>query len=297
LRRDVFERILVPLDGSPAAEVALAFVDMIPGRQVTLLQVVPDSGVPMYGGTSAGEVWRTTQETEANAYLSQVGAPLRRQDHELATVTAFGDPADWIIAHGGDADLIVMTTHGRGAGGRALFGSVADRVARQAPTPTLLVRADQGRAAAIVTRILVPLDGSDMAREALPLAAALARELGVPVHLVRVIDDDVVRASVVAGAIAAQAYAQKVEAVRLAATEELAAAAAALRDQGIEASTEVLSGFPAAALLEVIAATDLIVMTTHGRGGIQRLLLGSVAETLVREATAPVLLLRAGASG
>jgi nucleotide-binding universal stress UspA family protein len=292
----MFERILVPLDGSQAAEIALAFVDLLPSRQVKLLQVVPDTGVPLYGGTSAGEEWRTAQEAEAIAYLSRVGMPLRRQGREIVTVTAFGDPADWIIAHGGDADLIVMTTHGRGTGGRTLFGSVADRVTRHAQTPILLVRADQGRAAAIVTRILVPLDGSDTAQEALPLAATLAGELGVPVHLVRVVDDDLVRASVVAGAIVAQAYAQKAEALRREAAAELEAAARTLRDQGLDVSTEVLSGSPATALLDAIAPTDLVVMTTHGRGGIRRWLLGSVADKLVREATAPVLLVRAGTS-
>ena len=144
-----------------------------------------------------------------------------------------------------------------------------------------------------MARVIVPLDGSTLADRALPVAAAVARDLGVPIHLLRVLDDDLVRASVEAGIAAAATYAKSRDDARREAREDLEARAQTLRNQDITASNELLSGSPAVALLDAIAPADLVVMTTHGRSGVRRWLLGSVADKLVREANAPVLLVRA----
>jgi nucleotide-binding universal stress UspA family protein len=243
------------------------------------------------------EWWRTNREAAARAYLERAGEGLRQQGRVVEPAFVFGDPADWIIAFAGDADLIVMTTHGRGAAERALFGSVADRVARHAPVPTLLIRGhDAAAGPPRVARVIVPLDGSALAARALPVAASVARDLGVPIHLVRVLDDDVVRASVAAGPAAAGAYARAQEETRRRAEEDLARQAQALRGQDLTASVAILTGRPGEALIDAIAPTDLVVMTTHGRGGVRRWLLGSVADKLVREAAAPVLLVPAAAT-
>lgn len=287
----MMERILVPLDGSVTAEAALAYVELLPSRRVRLLQVESDTQGPLLVSESEWEAWRSAREADAGAYLEQAGERLRQQGRAVESAVAFGDPADWIIASAGDAELIVMTTHGRGAGGRALFGSVADRVARHAPVPTLLVRGHGASAGPPrVARVIVPLDGSALADRALPVAASVARDLGVPIHLLWVLDHDVVRSTVEAGIAAARAYAGAQEDARHRAEENLEEQAQTLRNQDITASAEILTGSPAVALLDAITSTDLVVMTTHGRSGVRRWLLGSVADKLVREAAAPVLL-------
>lgn len=290
----MIDRILVPLDGSEAAEVALGYVALLPSRLVRLLQIEPHTDGPLFADPAEWEEWRATREAEGCAYLEQAGERLRQQSRSVETAFAFGDPADWIIAFAGDADLIVMTTHGRGAAGRVLFGSVADRVARHASVPTLLVRGNNGLATPPqVARVIVPLDGSTLADRALPLAVTAARDLGVPIHLIRVLEDDVVRASVQAGSTAATVYARAQEATQRRAREELETWGRELRNQDVTPSAEILTGNPAVVLLDAIRPDDLVVMTTHGRGGIRRWLLGSVADKLVRAAAAPVLLVPA----
>ena len=171
----------------------------------------------------------------------------------METAFAFGDPADGIIAVAADADLIVMTTQGREATGRVLFGSVADSVARHAPEPDpLSSRRDTRLNRPPVTRVVVPLDGSTLAEQALPVAATVARDLGVPVHLVRVLDVDVVRATVQAGSHAAAAYVRSQEEVQRQGEEYLAERAQELRNQDVTATAEVLLGSPAVTLLDAI---------------------------------------------
>jgi nucleotide-binding universal stress UspA family protein len=288
------DRILVPLDGSATAEAALAYAELLPSAKVRLLQVEPDSKGPAPARESEREAWRAARAADARAYLERVSDTLRQQGRTVETAFEFGDPADWIIASASDADLIVMTTAGRGSGGRALFGAVADRVARHAQTPTLLVRATNAAPGPPrIARVIVPLDGSALAKQALPAAIMLANDLGVPIHLVRVIDTDPVRATVEAGILAGAAYARAQDELRRQAEAELDRQVLALRNQDIAASAEIRAGLPALELLDAIAPTDLVVMTTHGRAGLSRWLLGSVAEKIVREAAAPVMLVRA----
>jgi nucleotide-binding universal stress UspA family protein len=290
----MYERILVPLDGSAAAERALDYVELLPSHRVRLLQVEPNTEGPLLAVPADWEGGQAGREAAAQAYLERVGARLRRQGRIFETAFAMGDPTDWIIAFAGAADLIVMTTHGRGAGARAMFGSVADRVARFAPIPTLLVRGgDRPVAGPPVARVVVPLDGSALAEQALPVATAVAGDLGVPVHLLRVLDVDALRATVQAGIHAAAAYARSEEAVLRHTKAYLTERAQQLRNRDVSATAEVLIGHPAVTLLEAIGPDDLVVMTTHGRGGVRRWMLGSVADKLVREAAAPVLLVRA----
>jgi nucleotide-binding universal stress UspA family protein len=292
----MFDLIVVPLDGSAAAEAALAYAELIPSRRVRLLSVEPDAAPPLAVEEPVWGAWRSHREREVRAFLERAAEPLRRQGRVVETVVAFGDPAGEIVAAATPADLIVMGSHGRGAGDRLRFGSVADRVARHAAAPTLVVRGGARPAAAPpLERLVGPLDGSPLAERALPVAAALAGDLGRPVHLIRVVDVDALRAAVQAGTHAAAAYARSQEVVCRQAEEYLAAQAQHLRDRDLAATTELRTGPPAAELLAAIQPGDLVVLTTHGRGGLRRWLLGSVAEKLVRLAAAPVLLMRSAA--
>jgi len=281
----MIDRILVPLDGSACAEAALAVAEMIPSRRVRLLTV--ESGL-----TPLDELCQTFQE--AKRYLQLAAEPLRRQGRDVETDVAVGEAGQQIVSFAATADLVVMGSHGRGATASLLLGSVAMWVARNAPVPTLIVRGGQQPAATpSLARILVALDGSSLAETALPIAADLASDLGLPLHLVRVVDFDLVRATVEAGVAAANAYAKsQAETVRLA-EEYLSARVQGLRNSDLQATSEVRTGAPARALLDVIRTSDMAVVTTRERGGVARWFLGSVAEELVRHAAGPVLLVRA----
>jgi nucleotide-binding universal stress UspA family protein len=281
----VYERILVPLDGSETAESALAYVALLPSQEVRLLAVESDQ-------TDLSAV--CTAARDCKAYLEAVATSLREHGRDVDTLVTFGNPAEQILALAGAADLVVMGSHGHGGVRRFVLGSVADEVARHAPVPVMIVRGRTVSPPAVqLTRIVVPLDGSDLAEQAVPVAAAVAADLGVPVHLLRVLDVDAVRATVQAGSHAAAAYMRSQEEIQRYAKEYLAEEAQELRNWDLTATSEVLTGSPAVTLLDAIRPDDLVVMTTHGRGGVRRMLLGSVADKLVRAAAAPVLLVRA----
>lgn len=251
-----FDRILVPLDGSERAEAVLRWVRLLPAREIRLLRVCEEEG-----------------EREAvAAYLAQVANELDAPDRAIDARVAVGVPAERIVAEAREASLVVMCTHGAGGGGRLVYGSVADRVARHAPVPTMLLRGgSEPVATEPVRRIVVPLDGSPTAERALPMAATLAAMVGAPIQLITV-DDPADSASVDAN---------------------LAALAIRLRSAGSEVAFQTRSGEPGLELVASLVPGDVVVATTHGRGTARRWQIGSVAENLLRRAPAPVLLVRA----
>jgi nucleotide-binding universal stress UspA family protein len=288
----MFERILIPLDGSPIAEAALAYAELLPSQSVRLLRVEPATG----GSPPGREPDDQAPDIGGKdiAYLERAGADLRRQGRIVEPVVTAGDPAERIIDAASDTDLIVMTTRGLGARERILLGSVAAKVARQGPCPTLLIRrTSPPTAPPSVARVVVPLDGSTLATEAVPTAAEIARTLGVPVHLVQVLEVASPGATLRAGPGATEAYERSWEAARREAETQLDRHVMRLRNQDLMASKEILVGSPRQEILDAIAESDIVVMTPHGHGGIRRLLLGSVADSLVREAPCPVLIVRA----
>ena len=279
----MYERILVPLDGSERAEAAVPFAALIPSQQVRLLHVEPLAVTALRdrAAVTRYDLSRLQRALTAHGYLGQVGEVFRRQGREVDIVVESGDPGDRIVRAGADADLVVMATRGHGAGGRLLFGSVADHVVRHAPAPTLLVRGDVApHGAPSLARIVVPLDGGPLSEHALPAAAMASSTLGLRPHLVHVVDPSLRFDTVGTAERDGKAYL----------TRQLRW----LAGRAVVGTSEVRSGIAARELLAVIRSTDLVVMTTRGLGGVRRLLLGSIAEQLVRHAPGPVLLVRAG---
>ena len=139
--------ILVPLDGSPLAEQALPYAQVLlpPGGELILLEVVenlePIHGMSGWLLVPVEDVQRMF-ERQAHEYLQKAEATLRGEQPHARLEVVSGNPAVEILRVAAErgVDLIVMTTHGRGALGRWVFGSVADRVARSSPVPVLLVR-------------------------------------------------------------------------------------------------------------------------------------------------------------
>jgi nucleotide-binding universal stress UspA family protein len=145
-------------------------------------------------------------------------------------------------------------------------------------------------------RIVVPLDGSEVAERALPHALSLARAIRAPVHLIRVVDiTPLTLVSPVGLGVEQAAYFAALEgldAEEETASEYLEEIRRGLKEFGIDVSIEVDRGLVVPTLLDAVRTQDLLTMTTHGRTGLKRWFFGSVAEELIRRSTAPILLIR-----
>jgi nucleotide-binding universal stress UspA family protein len=292
--------ILVPLDGSPLAEQVLPYAQALlaPGAELTLLDVVeePEAIHGMSGRLLVPvEDAQRMLERQAHEYLQKAEATLRGERPQTRLEVTRGDPATEILRIAAEqrVDLIAMATHGRGALARWVFGSVADRVARSSPVPVLLVRPSAREPQAVVIRrLVVPLDGSPLAEEALPTAQVLATRLGVPIHLITVIDMMRLIPAELGPVVAfdAAVYEETLSQLDAGAAALLAEIRERLERDGLHTSSEVAHGSPFMTVADAVHDGDLIIMTSHGRSGVRRWLLGSVAEKLVREAPVPVVL-------
>ena len=142
----MYKRALVALDGSPVAETIIPFILDIAGPldlEVILLRVLPPAPPVVVEGAAylpAGDP--VAERIDAQEYLAPVAIELRNKGVRVVTEVRGGDPAQEIVAAARDAgaDLIAMSTHGRGGLGRLIFGSVAEAVLREAKIPVLLMR-------------------------------------------------------------------------------------------------------------------------------------------------------------
>lgn len=298
----MLQRPLVPLDASPAAEQVLplaAEVARALQQPLALLSVVTDVREdealnPVDSAQDAALLALTERRLAfAQDYLDTVRARLEEQGVYASVETATGRPADRILeaAHARGSGLIVMATHARSAPERWFLGSVADRVVRTAPVPVLLIRPQgDGPHAPALSHLVVPLDGSAVAEEVLPLVTYLATTLHLPVT--------VVRATSLARLSAYGVDTTVMDALEIAANEYLLGVVARLRESGITARASFAFAHPADAIEAVARGIPgaLIVMGTHGRSGLARALLGSVTDRVVRSSSAPVMVVPRGAA-
>ncbi|HKG24245.1 MAG TPA: universal stress protein [Thermomicrobiales bacterium] len=299
-------RILVPLDGSYLAEQAIPYAVALAGSggEVVFFQASPEAEPRR---DLSGDVKATASEVDRSAH-SATETALRETANRWAPVlatppaidVATGDPAEEILAATErlGCGFVVMASHGRGALSRLAFGSVADRIARASAVPVLIVRPKEDQKdvhTAEVRRLLVPLDGSPLAAEALPVATAIAARLGIPVHLLQAINPATLLAPspVGTGGYGAEVYTEIEDELTAAARENLDEAAKEAGAARVPVTTTVVEGPPVSAIDDAAEAGDLIVMTSHGRSGFRRWLLGSTAEKLVRTGPVPVLLVPA----
>lgn len=188
------------------------------------------------------------------------------------------------------ADLIVMGTHGHRGPARLFLGSVAAELVRVAPCPVLTIReGEEAGDARAFENILAPVDFSDHSEEAVKIAKALAARFGAKLQLLHVINSQTLPA--VYGAATVLEVTERMNSRSLAALRELGEASG-MPDVPVEAT--VLAGPPDLEIANFASEheCDLIVLPTHGRTGLGRLLLGSTAERTVRTAPCPVLVTR-----
>ena len=200
-----------------------------------------------------------------------------------------GEAAAKIVetAEAAGARYIALATHGRSGLKRWRLGSVADRVARTSPMPAVLYRPQpETPFPGTFTRILAPLDGSEFSEIALAEAHPIALATGATIRLLRAVNVFVPLAPMGSG----MAFDQANREAETHAARYLADAAT--RYAGPPYESAVIVGSAGHIILEAAETADLIVMGTHGRGGLPRLALGSVADAVVRGAGKPVMLVR-----
>ncbi len=184
------------------------------------------------------------------------------------------------------ADLVVLGSSHRGALGRVLVGSVTQATLREAPCPVAVapVGFHAHRTEARPTRIAVGHDAVEPTPDALSAAVGLCEQTGAELLLVAVAED----AAVPDPARATMPYAEITEA-RLRAAEQVLAEALSSLPETISATSEVCDGDPAEELLEVSRDADLLVLGSHGRGIVDRVIMGSVCDRVIRSAACAVL--------
>jgi nucleotide-binding universal stress UspA family protein len=296
----MFRRILIPLDGSPHAEQALPLAKLFAARfqsSVVLFQAIePFSKRAHEGGALAGDDLVELSRRQASQYLKTIGHSFPgglAVEHEVGVGSAA--TAILELAESAHIDLIAMATHGRTGLQRWVYGSVADKVLSGARLPILFVRASEAPQAPVsIRRILVPLDSSTLAERALVVALQLAKTFDVEVALVRVCEPS---AYLQDGIAAATSSAALDEAVRVTVEEYLTEKTQEVRSQGVRVRWETQFGVAAERILDAAQkqAASLVVMSTHGRSGIGRWILGSVADRVLCASRIPMLLIRSNA--
>ncbi len=305
----MFLRIFVPLDGSKLSEQALEMAVLLARREGTsesairpliiLFQAVDVSpwlslAWPLLNGEEAS----SQAMHAATIYLEEQAERLRRQGLEVETAVRLGTPAEEILEQtmARQADVIVMATHGRSGLARWALGSVAERVARAAPVPVLLVpgpavpvpAGTKEPASSPLARILVPLDGSTAAEAALRPAIALARLLKAEVRLLYVFIPQFEEQRVMEHPRSWDVGRRRVHQVQ----RYLIRKVDEMKREGVNARWGLGYGMPASQIIKYAREhhVGLIVMTTQGRGGLVRWRLGRVAEAVIQQGRMPVLL-------
>ena len=281
--------ILVPLDGSALAERAAAYATAL--AEHLDAHIVLIRAVLTVHPRSRDERFNAEASAAAEQELSTVGMSCRQKVPTEWLV--WQDEAGWAIveaAKSKNADLIVMSTHGRSGLGRWLYGSVADRVLRTADGPIILVPpgARDDWEAAKPFRVVIALDGSALGEQALGPALELARAMGGEVHLVVAMDPPYYWVS-------GDAYSAYDPSVEFAAARKyLDGVAERARATGLTVSAEVTWGPPDRVVLDAARAIQahLIALATHGRGGLARLAMGSVTQGVLHRTRVPLLIVR-----
>jgi nucleotide-binding universal stress UspA family protein len=292
----MFNKILVPLDGSELAEGILPYVSSLAkglGIPVVLLSVIDHDAMEVPERVRPES--RAAEEA-ARARLVAVVERLGKEGVNAEYRLTSGKPAERIaeVAESEGCDLVAMSTHGRSAIGRGIMGSVTDKLVHIGHLPILTMTPDRARdywkEGVEISRVMVPLDGSPVSESVLPYVEELAARLSLEVVLVRVAK----LASMIFSEALPQSGGANLDAeIETEATEYLKGVARRLSDNGLNVQWKLLSGSPAVAIVDLARETphDLIAMATHGRSGVTRWVVGSVAEAVVRASGDPVLII------
>lgn len=286
----MFEEILLPTDGSEGTDEAVDHALDIAERFDATAYVVHVADTNKDSVTVVGTEVVDALEREGEEIVDSTAEAARRRGVDVRTEVVQGDPATTIADYATERgmDLVAMPTHGRSGIGEHILGSVTERVVRLSEVPVLTVRTQgDARTTFPYENVLVATDGSEAARAATDRAVELAGTLDAAVHAVSVVDDSSLGLDV-----RSESASQRLEDD---ATEAVDAVADSAREAGVEDVTEtVRHGDVNEEILAAVDETDadVVVLGTAGRGGVDRVLLGSVAERTVRTSPVPVVTVR-----
>lgn len=299
--------IVVPLDGSTFAEHSIPHAVLLARRcgcPVDLVMVVTPTIAPRFAEhmTEAEVARHEEAKRAAEAYLREVASKITAEAGLSVTVHVLMGPiAEALDGHIREREgrLAVLTSHGRGTLGRAWLGSVTDGLVRRTPAPILVIRPADGKEAPAYGgqepygKVVVPLDGSPAARAILGPVVDLVGTEDTSYLLVRILVAPRPVPSTYLPHVAEEN--RRLAEARKEAEELLAARKGELEARGARVSTRIVEHHSAAqAILELVEEEQagLIAMTTEGRGGIARLLVGSVADKVIRGSEVPVMVTR-----
>jgi nucleotide-binding universal stress UspA family protein len=295
----MYEKILVPLDGSQLAETALESALYIARKQSgeIILLTVPTYGQVIAPGPAGYSLMTPVQSPEilnedAETYLDGIYQRINSPGIDVTTEVVGGDIAGNIVdmAAAEKADLIVMTTHGYSGFSRWMMGSITERVLRSAPCPVLVIRC-----AGLPGNALITLDGSPLAEQALIPGLNLARLLGAEVTLLLVdqakklgkLELNLLDAA--GGGLGQQIAQEEDHGLRY-----LQEIVEEYRTPNQEIMSLVLGGSPAESILAYVEKkpVELLVMATHGHTGLKRWVYGSVTEKCLHNSACAMLIVR-----
>lgn len=295
----MYRRIMVPLDGSNAAEMVLPYAEEMATKfnsEIVLVSVAEPSPAE---SDHLFRAYLSTIQEKVRTELRDWGA---RDETRVDVEVLVGKPADQILTHAADKNvsLVVMASRGRSDEGPWLLGNIAAKVLRATTKPVLLVRkeapAEGLRRKGLIRRILVPLDGSKVAEHIVPHAEELAKVMGGELILFQAYESLL---RMMSGEAFRSMSEEEVKEVNKRREEEakgyLKTMAGLFREKGLTVSEVVASGNPADVILDYAesSAVDMITMSTHGLSGIKRWVFGSVTDKVLHAGDMPVLVVRA----
>ncbi len=311
----MYSKVIVPLDGSDLSEQSLPYAELVAkslGVPIELVQAYDILPAGLLGAGNRQEVVSTLEEGSRARALVSMESQRRRLEadgYNVNLVAQRGGAADVIVAVAGvdPTALVVMSTHGRSGISRWVMGSVTDKVLHTIPNPMLVVRANVlGPAApeASLKSVVVPLDGSALSELAIPHAISVAGALSAGISVLRITPT-------------AGHYRQQINMVTpemgtvpdfdMAEPDELIAedaqeATEYLDDvrnrmridhaHGVATDHQANDNIAQTIIDRANEQPSLVVMTTHGRSGMGRVVLGSVTDRVIRHSNLPVLVIR-----
>lgn len=299
----MYSRIITPLDSSDVADQVLPYVRLLAkGLEIpvelfrAIEPVSPDLTDPRHGLYLDQVV--TSMRVWGQEYLNKIASPMRAEGISVTCEVHEGNAAPQILeeAQRNPEALIAMSTHGRSGVARWVLGSVANKVLHATSNPLLLVRSQENRSvnqAAEISRLIVPLDGSPEAEQVFPHVVALANGLDMKVVLTRVMPT--AEMFLRYGGYAVIQHGDLMQSLEEEAVDYINLAKQELSRQGLSSTEEhLVHGNPANSIVELTQDVEgsMVAMTSHGRSGVSRWVLGSVADRVVRHSGSPVLLVR-----
>ncbi|MDO8617083.1 MAG: universal stress protein [Dehalococcoidia bacterium] len=290
----MIKKIMVPLDGSEFAEAVLPYVTEFADRMGSEVLLFTAVGPVATWDAAASMIRWDREQAAAQEYLDGKRSLLAAAGRTVRATVVLGDAAESIlrVAQTEKIDLIALTTHGRSGITRWLFGSIATKLVQASDLPLLVIRPREGAPppAPAIKKVLVPLDGSDVAQSILPFVEELAKTLGARLVLFHAIAP--ITAYPGFETTQPAALGQVLEEMQEHARQMLARAVEELKGRGLAAEAAVTIDL---AVDGIIAAAqelkvDLIALGTHGRSGLGRAVMGSVADGVLRRSAVPCLL-------